>query len=822
MTNKATITKLEFEKKSWVRYEPTNIQIKFKEIKPLKIKQDEIKRLDYTDKNIDTVTSIEITQSEGSQGQGSNFFISIRVKFKNNIEIGFSFPHNIQNNNNVFSYGSPDKQNDYYLYDGVTLSLAEPKRERRPTVYENTRRLSQTLSNSIDAKSVLNYFYSKTISKLLIEDLKEFLENNKFIKKKKNFGLKRETSKRTKSGLPTPKYLTPAEVGKINTVTYEQLPAHQFQTGQSTDNGYAVTTVYEEAKGTGEGLYSETNFYYYPEFPLTEGYQELISQLKKEEEKVYTYKPSKGDPPPKNVELDKMRKSFTQINMDEDMEFLISSGVLPGKHEQEMIEIYVPEGKINLKKKQGKNGPNDGLSEIFDEVKQKNLEKQIETEIRLKTSQYVKEGDLDKYLDALEKYPTEKAIDMDFFIYLVDKYKDLSIDEIDKIDEGNYNQKIEDYCSENPSKCSNQWIKQNGSWIKFNFKQEAQNSKAKYIDALRRVKKTSGGKQYNNIDILSYNLSWGCMTPSNKNNSVKKLSQYCVEKTKNKKTSICLENALKIIDDNENPYSFIGLQEASKYYILIKKSKKLQEMKYIHSNTLNNNLGENLITFYNQRKYKLLFFKTDTLLKNDRPVHILFFKNQINNTNLILINLHSYHYTNNENKKLNKILSDLLDIKNNILGTIIDEKIKPKNFKNNINKQIINEKILDLKNPNIIIMGDWNDHKKYNYWKSFKPFEYTKINEIKNIIVKSKKPPNTCCVGKKSLRPDSKDKLYGDYILISDNLKFKKENFIPKKYNLFNAYKFPTSDHLPIKAIICFRSKSLKKNRKKKYKTKKK
>ena len=289
------------------------------------------------------------------------------------------------------------------------------------------------------------------------------------------------------------------------------------------------------------------------------------------------------------------------------------------------------------------------------------------------------------------------------------------------------------------------------------------------------------------------------MTPSNKNNSVKKLSQYCVEKTKNKKTSICLENVLKIIDDNKNSYSFIGLQEASKFETLIKKSKKLQEMNYIHSNTLKNNLGENLITFYDPRKYKLLFFKTDTLLKNDRPVHILFLKNQFNKSNLILINLHSYHYKNNENKKLDRILSSKLDIKNDILGTIINEKINPKNFKNHINKEIINKKILNLKNLTMIVMGDWNDHKKYNYWKSFKPFRYTQINKIKNIIVKSNKPPNTCCVGKKSLRPDSKDKLYSDYILISDNLRFKKENFIPKKYNIFNAYKFPTSDHLPIK-----------------------
>ena len=247
-------------------------------------------------------------------------------------------------------------------------------------------------------------------------------------------------------------------------------------------------------------------------------------------------------------------------------------------------------------------------------------------------------------------------------------------------------------------------------------------------------------------------------------------------------------------------------------------------MNYIHSNTLENNLGEDLITFYNSRIYKLLFFKTDTLLKNDRPVHILFLKNLINNKNLIVINMHSYHYKNNEKKELDKILSNKLNIKNDILGIIVNKDSKNKNYKNinyknNINK--INKEILDLKNPNIIIMGDWNDHKNYDYWKSFKPFKYTKINQIKNIIVKSSKPPKTCCVGKKSLRPDTKDKLYGDYILISDNLKFKKKNFIPKNYDLFDAYKFPTSDHLPVKAIINFRYKSLKKNRKKKYKTKK-
>ena len=81
-------------------------------------------------------------------------------------------------------------------------------------------------------------------------------------------------------------------------------------------------------------------------------------------------------------------------------------------------------------------------------------------------------------------------------------------------------------------------------------------------------------------------------------------------------------------------------------------------------------------------------------------------KNQFNKSNLILINLHSYHYKNNENKKLDRILSSKLDIKNDILGTIINEKINPKNFKNHINKEIINKKILNLKNLTMIVMGD--------------------------------------------------------------------------------------------------------------------
>ena len=101
----------------------------------------------------------------------------------------------------------------------------------------------------------------------------------------------------------------------------------------------------------------------------------------------------------------------------------------------------------------------------------------------------------------------------------------------------------------------------------------------------------------------------------------------------------------------------------------------------------------------------------------------------------------------------------------------------------------------------------------------FKPLKALGINT--NVSSKAKKPPRTCCVGRRNVRgykpetyvkipiKDSKtdvskdtDDRIGDYILISTNLTYEenKNNVIPTFPT--NAELFPTSDHLPVVSVI--------------------
>ena len=79
--------------------------------------------------------------------------------------------------------------------------------------------------------------------------------------------------------------------------------------------------------------------------------------------------------------------------------------------------------------------------------------------------------------------------------------------------------------------------------------------------------------------------------------------------------------------------------------------------------------------------------------------------------------------------------------------------------------------------------GDFNDHGLHDYWKSdeFYPFSKLSINidHIKNLKVSThKQPPETCCVGKTSLRG-------GKNI---DNLLFNTNDLIKKNKNKLYLY----------------------------------
>ena len=272
----------------------------------------------------------------------------------------------------------------------------------------------------------------------------------------------------------------------------------------------------------------------------------------------------------------------------------------------------------------------------------------------------------------------------------------------------------------------------------------------------------------NKINILTWNVSWGSMTKNTADITAKYLAGYCRNISDNK-TSKCLENVSQFIDDSgkRNKYDFIALQEATNWELIKKNSKVLSKMGYIH----HKNTNEDLITFYDETKYKLIDFSKKMVGKN---YQILFFYGLLDSNYYIFINLHIGHRVPVED--VEKTISKNIDV----------------NFKK-INKDI---------KFNVIVTGDFNDHGHSDYWKGLKPFKYTKFTNLKNIIVSCPEPPLTCCVGRTSIRKgNNEDTMYGDYTLVNEELKFVKPNYIPRNF-IKNARIFPSSDHLPVSASL--------------------
>lgn len=269
------------------------------------------------------------------------------------------------------------------------------------------------------------------------------------------------------------------------------------------------------------------------------------------------------------------------------------------------------------------------------------------------------------------------------------------------------------------------------------------------------------------INILCWNVSWGSMTKNTNDITAKYLADYCKDISDNK-TSKCLENVSQFIDESgkRKKYDFIALQEATNWELIKKNSKLLSQMNYLH----HKNTNEDLITFYDQSKYKLLDFNRKMESKNHQ---IMFFYGILDSNYYILINLHIGHRIPIE--KVERMISKNME----------------KNFKVNN----------DIKFK-VIVTGDFNDHGHSDYWKGLKPFKYTKFTNLKKIIVSCPEPPLTCCVGRTSIRKgNNEDTMYGDYTLVNEELKFVKPNYIPRNF-IKNAQIFPTSDHLPVSASL--------------------
>lgn len=278
------------------------------------------------------------------------------------------------------------------------------------------------------------------------------------------------------------------------------------------------------------------------------------------------------------------------------------------------------------------------------------------------------------------------------------------------------------------------------------------------------------------INILTWNISWGCMTAnqhSHHDQTAQALATHCYQLKQQHRQPLCLQNVCSLIDLEKRKHDLIAFQEASNWKSLLNNSHRLSKMKYVRSQSD----SSEIITFYNPHMFSLLEVSKGQI-EAGRPCHLLLLSRPRTNLRLIVINVHnSKGYSDSD------------------LETGLSKLVTPK-----IQAQLPSSN----KNVHVIIAGDFNDHGYSNYWKKTYPFKQLKTTLKKmTVSTKKKKPPLSCCVGKEDLNHCrlSDYSLYGDYILVSSAFKVSPNNHIHPGFN-FDCVQNPTSDHLPISMTV--------------------
>jgi hypothetical protein len=182
-----------------------------------------------------------------------------------------------------------------------------------------------------------------------------------------------------------------------------------------------------------------------------------------------------------------------------------------------------------------------------------------------------------------------------------------------------------------------------------------------------------------NFNIMSYNVCWEAMTLGLK---------LCT--TDDPKKSICKSNILSNISNNIKKYipDFATFQEASEHNNII----ELFDSK-LYNNHVNISGKEIMLTLWNKKKFTLIN-SYDSEFNVGRPYTILIFKNNKNNKNIALINIHANHETNTEQvifDKINKFIKSNieLDVKNSITRVIMSGDFNRNVYEDNTSNYIV-------------------------------------------------------------------------------------------------------------------------------------
>ena len=257
------------------------------------------------------------------------------------------------------------------------------------------------------------------------------------------------------------------------------------------------------------------------------------------------------------------------------------------------------------------------------------------------------------------------------------------------------------------------------------------------------------------INILSWNLCYGCIGNNISDTSASPLPQQCTDKTTDKSKPSqfhcfqnIIENLQQIKSDNNDNIDIYAFQEATDDEEQIKIFRTVfPKDKYKCHKTKGS--SEIILTFFNKIKYNSeIIFSGKDIKEVNRRFHVIEVKNKKDIKLFYFINTHLPHKDTN-----------IIEIQNTLKGHLPED-------------------------IPIIIAGDLNDHSpRLDYWKG-------SLTINGKTLSAKEKPPPTCCSTNLSDPPN-----YGDYIISTNG-----ETTTNKPVSIFPGK--ITSDHLPVLGTV--------------------
>lgn len=235
------------------------------------------------------------------------------------------------------------------------------------------------------------------------------------------------------------------------------------------------------------------------------------------------------------------------------------------------------------------------------------------------------------------------------------------------------------------------------------------------------------------INVLTYNVCFGCMLGSGQDRSARPLALRCAKSNGPQQANRCLQQVARNIDlagDCCGGLDLVGLQEASAWELLQVESREL----FVKKPVVTKVGPEEIVLFLGGR------FDTKWLGEGQvsgRPLQLLLLRDNVDDTAVIVVHLHNHHKDKGTTELLLKSIAAVRGV---------EEALSSTNAANGLT---------------VVCMGDWNDGLTDR--RGLKPFALCACPALRDLTVSAVSTlPKSCC---STSTHDKHMPFAGDYVM---------------------------------------------------------